>query len=390
MAANKLVQNKLHREFVKLLTYVKNVISYFLFICVHRFLTSENREKSKNILIVNTGQIGDLLLFTVLMENYEQSSSSFGLFVLIKEEYKTVFEGYHGKVKLIFFNYNKYRFSPIYRIKFLNTLRRINFSIAANVTTARGPINDELTLLSGAVTTKCFQYNSEYLTRALTNHYNKLYSEIIEFSRMLEIDRYLSIYQTLFGNCNSRQTRLHVDSKSIESLHEKLTRKGISKNSLIVIAPFTDLKIKNWGSNNYIKLLEKLTSYWEKQIILIGTKKQKRDIAKLALGFNSRVHSLAGELSLPETFALIKISELFIGNDSGLTHAAKALGKNYVAITGGGSYNLFFPYNEQAHQIELHEWCDFFGCEWRCKFSIPKCLTDITAEQVFEAIKKKI
>ena len=78
------------------------------------------------------------------------------------------------------------------------------------------------------------------------------------------------------------------------------------------------------------------------------------------------------------------VSLIFIGNDSGFTHIAKALRKKFIGIIGGASYGIYFPYNLTSNEILLFYPLDCFGCKWNCIFDKPYCHHNITVENVLE------
>ncbi|MHB8904891.1 MAG: glycosyltransferase family 9 protein, partial [Melioribacteraceae bacterium] len=139
---------------------------------------------------------------------------------------------------------------------------------------------------------------------------------------------------------------------------------------------------KNWHSDNYRELFFLLDQ--EDYIVLCqGTSRQRGRIEELIGGLNN-VFNIAGELTLSQSAALISLCDLYIGNDSGFTHIAKALNKTIIAIIGGGSYGSFFPYVIRDNEYLLYYDVDCKGCEWRCIHKERICIDRITAEEVYD------
>ncbi len=100
--------------------------------------------------------------------------------------------------------------------------------------------------------------------------------------------------------------------------------------------------------------------------------------------------NLAGRLSLAETLGLIKQARLFIGNDSGLMHAAAAFQTPQIAIFGSTTRELgFFPLNPRAVIVENRGLscrpCSHIG-KSACPKKHFKCMRDVTPEAVWAAI----
>lgn len=91
-------------------------------------------------------------------------------------------------------------------------------------------------------------------------------------------------------------------------------------------------------------------------------------------------------ISLSEMSNLLGSSLLVIGNDSGPTHIASALGIKTVTIFGPQKSDYFKPWSEISVVIEGGE-CEYKPCKDYCKFSSPKCLEAVTVESVAQAVK---
>ena len=89
------------------------------------------------------------------------------------------------------------------------------------------------------------------------------------------------------------------------------------------------MKQKQWGIKKYIKLIKKINT----DIILLGTE-QDSICFELKQSLNEKVHNFAGKTSLREALSIIAASKYIIGSDTGLTHAAEALGKPVTMILG--------------------------------------------------------
>lgn len=363
--------------------YFKNACSLILFYLIFFTLKKQRTPHPKNLLFINTGQIGDLIINTTLMVNENLFDQESEIFLLIKKEYKELFKSYNGRIKFIFWNSRKYKRSLIYRYQFLNVLQKHKLKTTVNLTTARGPINDELTLLSGANEKYCLSNNFRYLRRVFKNIYNKHYTKVLDYKNVTEFEKQIKVLE--FLTFKSPREAVHLDiseeqSISVRQYFSKYFKKPSDK--FVIVQPFSDLEVKNWPAENYKSLLQKLNNLG---IIIFcqGNEKQRVKIELLIQDLEN-VHNIAGELSLIESAALLSFTELYIGNDSGFTHIAKALNTNSIAIIGCGSYGIFFPYLNSNCERLMFKTVSCFGCEWRCIHPKRFCLDDVTANEVFE------
>lgn len=110
-------------------------------------------------------------------------------------------------------------------------------------------------------------------------------------------------------------------------------------------------ELKRWPADRYSAVARYLQQQWNAHIVLLGGD-EDRDIAlSIADSLDQRAIVAAGEFSLLVSLALLDHVWLFLGNDSGLLHAAAALGTPYVGIYGPTAPANFAPvpkYHDQG------------------------------------------
>jgi len=104
----------------------------------------------------------------------------------------------------------------------------------------------------------------------------------------------------------------------------------------IAMHPFSGRSIKNWPAENFLQLGAGLTREMNASVVLLGTKKESEGVPELAAQCETAgVRSLVGETSLAQALSVIARSDLYIGNDSGLTHAAAQMDIPTLALYSG-------------------------------------------------------
>ena len=126
---------------------------------------------------------------------------------------------------------------------------------------------------------------------------------------------------------------------------------------ILVIAPITNWKRKNWPLESYKKLINKLLIKEKKyfsSVILLGSEDENINCDKLKKSLcNINVFNFAGLIKVLEIYELLKLCKLFIGNDSGLTHLAAASNIKTLALFGP-SKNEFIS-RKNSHFIRTPE-----------------------------------
>ena len=105
---------------------------------------------------------------------------------------------------------------------------------------------------------------------------------------------------------------------------------------LVVINTSSGRAVKNWPLDRFTRLINWLCRTLDVCVLLVGTGDQRED-ADHILGVcdTPNLRSVVGETSLAQALWLIDQADLYIGNDTGLTHFAAGLGTTTVAIFSG-------------------------------------------------------
>lgn len=352
----------------KFLKYIVFVILSFIV----KFNGKPGNER-KSYLFVNTGQIGDLVVSSLILENDDLFKNIF-CYLLIVEKYSELFNGYKGSINIISFNKNKYRYNSIYRLKFLKQIRKLNIFTAYNITAARGFINDELTLLSGADKHFATCGSHKYLGKYAGKRFDTKYDAILFPDIKNEYDKTINLIHKI--------TKTENDIIIINKKTFHLNSSFVKEEKYITISPFSTNKIKDWPVENYEYIVQELSKYVK--IILLGSDDHKNKFKKMKNNL-SNVDYI--NCSLDVVQEQIYNSELYIGNDSGLTHIAYRLGKPVFILLGGGCYGKYFPYKKlNEGSKEYYKELPCFGCDWKCIHFKPYCITEISKKVVLNDI----
>lgn len=120
-----------------------------------------------------------------------------------------------------------------------------------------------------------------------------------------------------------------------------------NEGKTIVLALGANSNHKVWPTENYVRLLKLLKIHFE-NIILIGSKNEI-DKAKLFKKlYTKKVYDFCGKLTLLEAASIIKKSDFFIGNDSGLGHIASAVNTQSFIIFGEGDPGRYHPWGNKS------------------------------------------
>ncbi|MBE2219991.1 MAG: lipopolysaccharide heptosyltransferase II [Anaerolineae bacterium] len=114
---------------------------------------------------------------------------------------------------------------------------------------------------------------------------------------------------------------------------------------------------KQWPSERFVRLGNYLARKYNARIVLVGSKADKSLVTAVSGMMSNAAVDLAGQLSLGELGALCEVADLYVGNDTGPTHVAAAVGCPTLAIFGPSNPAFSKPYGTKGKVIALwKEW----------------------------------
>jgi len=117
-------------------------------------------------------------------------------------------------------------------------------------------------------------------------------------------------------------------------------RAGIGGEPLLIVAPGSGAREKNWPEAHFLQIVH----WWRerlggKAVVVVGPVEMERG------GYEqlSRVCDVASGLDLAQLAALLARGDLYVGNDSGVSHLAAAVGCRTVALFGPSNERQWAP-----------------------------------------------
>jgi len=169
-----------------------------------------------------------------------------------------------------------------------------------------------------------------------------------------------------------------------QSMREVLDRFNVANQRVALFCPRTRWPTKNWPLANFVELVAKLDEDFF--VIFTGSVEDQQPIAEALMALpQTRVTSLAGQLSLSEYFALVSMADLVLTGDSLPMHVASAYNRPVVALFGPTDEARVGPRSDHAVAVRAVTDCQ------RCyrRITCPRdCISQITSEQVSEAINQ--
>lgn len=160
--------------------------------------------------------------------------------------------------------------------------------------------------------------------------------------------------------------------------------------------PWTEMPSKRWGSERFARLYELLQREFDARIVLLGSGPDADIADRILKDTKARVLNLVGKTSLIDTMAILRMSHLYIGNDSGPLFIAAALGTPTLAVFGPTDASLINPPGASHTAVQSAAHCSpcynpldgLGGAAYRC--TDYKCMEEISVERMFQAASEQL
>ncbi len=191
---------------------------------------------------------------------------------------------------------------------------------------------------------------------------------------------------------------IHVSRKDRLFLREFLRRWKIPPSQIVVgLGPGAKWNTKRWMPERYAELASRLVEDYRCRLFWFGSPEEAPLIRSIQDRMRGSVLErgicLAEETTLEQSIALLDRCDLFIGNDSGLTHLASGRGCRVVVLYGSTTPSLGFePWG--PHTVVEVSSLPCRPCHPHGRRSCPlghfKCMRDLTLELVEGAVKRSM
>lgn len=152
-------------------------------------------------------------------------------------------------------------------------------------------------------------------------------------------DHLVKPLETLALYVAGTNARLALRPEHTEPGRRWLADRGI-EGRVAAIHPGSGSPKKNWPADRFVELAEKLTSSGWSPFFVIG--EADREVEQVLLARAPGIPMLAGA-TLTEVASVLAHCAVYVGNDSGVTHIATALGIPVVAIFGPSDADRWGP-----------------------------------------------
>jgi ADP-heptose:LPS heptosyltransferase len=185
--------------------------------------------------------------------------------------------------------------------------------------------------------------------------------------------------------------RLYLKESDREWAKDFWKRKGVTleeRSRVIVLHPGSGNKRKAWPLDRFLDLARTLQDHFGSKILVVLGPAEGPEVQKSFEGEGSTKWILANGLTLLQLASVMEGCWFFVGNDSGISHMAAALGLPTMVIFGPTDHKIWSPRGEKTFVVQRGVYCSpcpqerFFQCK---DF---ECLRGIGMKEVLDGLKK--
>ena len=209
-----------------------------------------------------------------------------------------------------------------------------------------------------------------------------------------EVERNLSLLSDFNRGLQDKTPELFPTSEDFSYASQLLQDSGVQENDKIVgIAPGSVWATKRWLPERFAEVSDLVIKKVGAKVIFLGSKEDERLCLEIAKPMKEKPVILAGKTNILQSAAIISECKVILSNDSAPVHIASAMNKPVVVIFGSTIPQFgFAPYGEGNIIIKKKIKCRPCGIHGknRCPEKHFRCMTEITTQEVFEALLTKL
>lgn len=201
------------------------------------------------------------------------------------------------------------------------------------------------------------------------------------------VDNYLDVVSYFTQRESEARFPLFIPKGSYEDMKAFLASYGINpgKDFVVFCAPTARWESKFWTQKGFAEVADSLVETYGAKVVFSGLVEERPYIEGIARLMRHNAVIACGRTSIKDFFALVALSQLYVGVDSGAMHVARALGVPVVALFGPSNPKWIGPYGQSHGVVKTNlpcSPCNKKRCDQRT------CMLAITPEMVLQEIEK--
>lgn len=353
-------------------------------------------ENIKNILIIQLGDIGDVVLTTPTLWAVKEAYPEARLSILLREGNGSLLEADPSIYKT--YEVKKYTGSflvkAIRQIGFIRELRQEHFDLVFDLRSdERGAF---MSFITGApIRASLYHQDVSPWRNFLFTHLVRPSQENVRTS-FGAAEQSLRIVRGFGIETKATTPKLWI----LEPVRERMQRlvsdlysswRGNDQTEVkrwITLNPFSRWAYKEWTDDKWVQIVDWLWRDFKIAAVIVGSEAERKRASELASACIGKASNLAGKTSLVELATLLSLSSLHVGVDSAAPHIAAAVGTPTITLYGPSDWRDWAPVGDR-HRVVVPDMdcvpCHKKGCNGNGR---SECLETLGIEPMQTVIRE--
>lgn len=343
----------------------------------------------KNILLVQLGDIGDVVLTTPTIRAVKETYPAARVSIMVRKPFGCLLSADPCLYEIVETSKGQGSLFHVFTeyARFVRRLRRACYDLVIDLRTGdRGAI---LSFFTGAAERVGCKGNGKQFW------HDFLFTTVISNTSFGPphlhpgADQSLRIVREIGIDTENSVPQLYISSHDHEHALVLLIEGGVTPAMRwVTINPFSRWNYKEWSSEKWGEVVDWLWAKHQITTVLIGSPEEEAAAAGIVSGREKYTVNMAGKTTLGELAAIISRSSLHLGVDSAAPHIAAALGTPTVTIHGPSDWRSW-RLVDAMHRVICPAMacvpCRRMGCDDSRR---SKCLDELEVQTVTTAIDK--
>lgn len=183
---------------------------------------------------------------------------------------------------------------------------------------------------------------------------------------------------------------IDLTDEEVRSITQWLGDHGLDPGTpFVTIAPGCKKEADRWPMENFVELGKRFCEKFPYIPVIAGGSSEEEMGERLVSEWGRGINA-AGSFSVRESAALLSLSKLHIGLDTGTTHLAAAAGTPCFVIFGDKTnHGTWYPLGE-GHTVVYHR-VPCAGCrKFECPLETHPCMKDMTVDAVWHELSAAV
>jgi ADP-heptose:LPS heptosyltransferase len=194
-------------------------------------------------------------------------------------------------------------------------------------------------------------------------------------------------------------TNIAIPVKAFDQVHRLLDEHRIARHNYVCVNVNAAVEFgweRRWEGKRFAELTDRLIEAYGVYAVFIGSRTEREYVESVIAAGRHRAMMLngSGMTDSAGLAALLKESRMLVSNDTGPLHLAALLDVPTVSFFGSDTPVLYGPQGEK--HLVFYRNIDCSPCvsvmvskEIQCREGYPRCLIEITVDDVFNGIRNK-